>query len=133
MVEEDATQHGRLISLMDQLTELSEQKKLTSQQLALIHAKDLLTLRQQDVHKKESYIILFTNPPSEKEIKSSGKLRIELSKFDRPGLFDFGTVKIQDDFIKIIDALVSKDGIVPDDAKDIFKNSLKNLKPDPAG
>ena len=113
--------------------ELSEQKKLTSQQLALIHAKDILTLRQQDVHRKESYISLFTNPPSEKEIKSAGKLRIELSKFNRPGLYDFGTVKIQDEFANIIAALVSKDGIVPDDAKDVFKSSLKNLKPDPAG
>ena len=126
MVEEDATQHGRLISLKDQLIELSEQRKLTSQQLALIHAKDILTLRKQDVHKKESYISLLTNPPSEKEIKSSVKRRLELSKFNRPELYDFGTVKIQDGFNRIIDALVSKDGIVPDDAKDIFKNSLKN-------
>ena len=106
--------------------ELSEQKKLTSQQLALIHAKDILTLRKQDVHQQASYISLLTHPPSEKEIKSSCKRRLELSKFNRPELYDFGTVKIQDEFDWIISALASKNGIVPDDAKDVFKNGLKN-------
>ena len=133
MVEEDATQHGRLISVKDQLMELSEDKKLTAQQLALIYAKDILTLRQLDVHNKESYTHLLTNPPSEQEIKSFGKKRLELSKFNRPGLFDYGKVKIQDEFQKIIDALVSKDGLVPDDVKDLFRNNLKNWKPGSAG
>ena len=70
MVEEDATQHGRLIDMKDQLMELTQDKKLTAEQLALFYAKDIITHRKLDAHSPETYKQLASNPPSTEEIRA---------------------------------------------------------------
>ena len=133
MVMEDTTEHGRLLTMKNQLIEMTEEKKLTMQQLTLLHAKDILNLRNLDVNKKDSYDELFRKPPSEQEIKTFVKNRMKQSHFNRPDLFDSGSSKLADSFKKIIDSLVKKDGIVPDDLKNTFRKNLLNWKPDMSG
>ena len=133
MVMEDTTEHGRLLTMKEQLMEMTEEKKLTTQQLTLFHAKDILNLRKLDVNEKASYDHIFTNPPSEQEIKTFIKNRMEQSHFNRPDLFDAGSSKLADKFKKIIDSLVKKDGIVPDDLKITFRKNLSSWKPDGSG
>ena len=82
-----------------------------------------------DTQSDESYKEIFDNPPTEEEIKTIIRTRLAQSHFDRPGLFDSGDRKLQDYLKKITDALVAKDGIVPDDVKDQFRSELKAWKP----
>ena len=128
MVSEDATQHGRLIDMKDQLIDLMPDKKLTAEQLALFYAKDIITHRKLDANAKESYKLLISSPPEEEEIKAIIKKRMSQALFNRIKLFNSGKLKIQDEFQKITEAVCNKDGIVPDDVKDKFRNNLQNWR-----
>ena len=70
--------------------ELTQDKKLTAEQLALFYAKDIITHRKLDAHSPETYKQLASNPPSNEEIRAIMKNRLAKSHFNRASLFNFG-------------------------------------------
>ena len=99
--------------------------ELSAKQLALFYAKDIITLRNLDENKAESYTQIAQNPPSDEEIAQFMQKRQNESKFNRPDMFFSGRLKLNEEFSTILNALVTKDGLVPDDKKDDFRNKLK--------
>ena len=121
---EDATCHGRFLVMKDIFCDLTEDRELADEQLALFYAKDILTLRGKQPT-EEAIEEIRQNPPSETEIRDIIKRRAEQSKFNQTDLFFTGKAKVSEQRTLIIDALVGKDGLVADQAKDAFRQELK--------
>ena len=55
--------------MKDQFIALTENLELSAKQLALFYAKDIITHRNLDENKAESYTQIAANPPNDEEIQ----------------------------------------------------------------
>jgi len=123
LAHEDMAQHGRLLCMKEVLTDLAASGELTMEQNAMFYIKDIDALRGGEGETNVEEV--FENPPAEEEILQIIEKREADKQFRATGMFNLGNVAIGEELEGIRDALINKQGLVPDDQIETLREQLK--------